>query len=197
MKKLVAVLAAVIASAALAASADAFSARIERGGAISMPSLGKITFGSSPTIQCSLTLNGTLANSSTIAVSARIGSITSINVGTCTGGWIVALLNLPWPITIHSVPSGLPDNATSLELDIREFEFLIEPFFDLRRCLYGTRAGGILALNDTGINTYTTGLFRMNETIRLSFVSGDEACPAQGTFRGTFGLTAQQSITVS
>ena len=201
LKLLFAATVALVAFAALTSTAGAFRAEIRNGGAINAPSLGKITFGTSPTIQCSLTLNGTLATSATLAAGTRIGAINEVAISACSGGEVERVLNVPWEIVVKSVPSGLPDSATSLSLSLRRVAFLLETFFGIINCLYaeeGTRiAGGILSLADTGTNTYTTGLLRADETIQLRRSSGSGSCPTEGGFAGTFRLNATQSITVS
>jgi hypothetical protein len=201
LKLLFAAAVALVAFAALTASASAFRATIAAGGNISSASLGKITFGTSPTIQCSLTLNGTLKTSAELTAGETLGSINEVRIAACSGGEVEEVLSLPWPVTVKSVPSGLPDSATSLAVNLKRTAFLLSTFFNIVNCLYGeegTRiAGGTLGLTDTGTNRYTTGLLRADETVQLRKVSGSGSCPAEGGFRGTFGLSPTQSITVS
>jgi len=197
LKLLFAATVALVAFAALTSSAGAFSARVAAGGNISSPSLGRITFGSSPTIQCNLTLNGSLRTSASIAVNETLGSITEVRIASCTGGSVERVLSLPWPLTVRAIPSGLPDSATSLEVNIVRSSFNLSTFFELVNCLYSGNSAGIIEMADTGTNTYTTGLVRANETVRIGFVRGSEACPSTGEFRGRFALNATQSITVS
>ena len=201
LKLLFATTVALVAFAALTSSAGAFRAEIRNGGSISAVSLGKITFGNGPTIQCSLTLNGTLATSATISAGSRMGAISEVAISACSGGEIEEVLNTPWNITIKSIPSGLPDSVTSLSLNFRGLAFLINPFFGIPNCLYaeeGTRVlGGILGLTDTGTNTYTSGLIRLDETIQIRWFTGSVGCPSEGSFRGTFRLNPTQSITIA
>jgi len=197
LKLLFAAAIALVAFAAFASSASAFRATVRNGGAISSASLGKITFGSSPTIQCSLTLNGSLRTSAELVANETIGSITEVRITSCSGGSVERVLSLPWTLTVKSIGGTLPDSATSLSMNIVGSAFNLSTFFEIVNCLYAGTSGGILSLNDTGTDTYTTGLIRADETIRLPFRRGSEACPAEGEFKGTFGLSPQQSITVS
>lgn len=201
-KLLLAATVVVVVLTALTASAGAFRAEIRNGGNISAPSLGKITFGNgSPTIQCSLTLNGTLATSATISANSQLGAISEVSISACSGGSVEETLNKSWELVIKSIPSGLPDSARELGLSLRRVAFELETFGGFVNCLYaeeGRRiAGAILALTDTGTNTYTSGLLRVDETIQLRKFRGTFGCPDEGFFRGTFRLNSTQSITVS
>jgi hypothetical protein len=203
LKLLFAATVAVVAFSAMVSSASAERAEIRNGGNIASGSLGKITFGNGPTIQCSLTLNGSLTTSATIVSGQQIGSITEVNINrsSCSGGEVSGVLSLPWAITLDGVPAGLPDNATAMRVKLRRTAFRLSTFFGFINCLYAetgsTSAGGSLALNDTGTNRYTTGLLTADAAVQLPLISGGEGCPEEGSFAGTFGLTAQQSITVS
>jgi len=182
--------------AALVTNASAFSARIERGGAISATSLGKITFGTSPTVQCSLTLNGSLRTAASLAAGETLGSITEVRIGACSGSQFERALSLPWPLKVETVPGGLPDEARVIQVSIPLFAFNVSTFFELVNCLYAGRWKASIALNDAGTNIYTTGLLAIDEA-RLPFARGSEACPESWELRGRFSISPQQSITVS
>lgn len=204
VKLLFAAVLALLAFATVVSTASAFRATVARGGAISAASLGRITFGlgASPTIQCSMTLNGSLRTSAELTVGETLGSISEVRIEACsTGSGWEEVLELPWPLTVKTISRGLPDSATSLEVQIRRFAIEAGALIGSSNCLYaeeGTRiAGGILGLTDTGTNTYTTGLLRLDEGVALRLFSGTFGCSSEINLRGSFRLTPQQSLTVS
>jgi hypothetical protein len=90
---------AMLAFAAFASPASADTAEIDPAGRIENVSNGKLTFGSSITIQCDVTLNGTLAAAVNVTVGTQIGSVTEVRVANCTGGNVSSINDLPWPIS--------------------------------------------------------------------------------------------------
>lgn len=197
LKLLFAAAVALVAFAAVASSASAFTARVEAGGNITSVSLGKITFGSGPEIECNLTMRGTLARSVELTANATMGAINEVRWANCTGGTVERVLNLPWSLTVNRINGTLPDSATGIYFNLVGTAFNLSTFFELVNCLYAGTARATLATNDTGTNTYTSGLIRADETVLLPFIRGSGLCPEEGGFAGTFRLEAQQSITVS
>jgi hypothetical protein len=196
VKLLFAAAIAIVAFAAVASSASAYRAAVSRAGAISSVSLGKITFGSGPEVECNLTLNGTLASSVELTAGTSMGAINEVRWANCTGGTVGGVLGLPWNLSVDSIGGTLPNEATELYFDLRGSAFNLSVFFGIVNCLYAGDSSATLAVNDTGTNTYTSGLITADETIQLPFIRGSGACPEEGGFAGTFNLTSQ-TLTVS
>lgn len=183
--------------------AEGFVARFLPGEAIRATSAGKITFGSSPTIQCSVTLNGSLETESIeVRVGEPLGSISEVAISSCSGGAVEEVLSLPWQLTLKAVPSGLPNEATSVELSLRNVAFLLETLGGFVNCLYGEEgsriAGGIASLTraeEAGL--YEIGSIRSDETIQLRRISGGGFCPTEGGFRGRFTLAGRQRLNLN
>jgi len=184
-------------------AAATFRMTLSSAGAISMASLGRLTFGTAPTVQCNVTLRGTLARGPIEMTSGEsFGSVTEVRVANCTGGTWERPLNLNWPLRFISILQGIaPDEIEYIGYMIEGFSWNWSTYFSIVNCLYGFGiANGLpaaLALNDTGRNTYTTALSQLIETAQVPFVRGSEACPSEGPWKGLLGLSAQQRITVS
>jgi len=137
-----------------------------------------------------------LRTSGTIAVNETLGSITEVRIANCTGGSVERVLSLPWPLTLRAVPSGLPDSATSFEVNIVGFAINFSTFFEIPNCLYRGTAAAILSLNDTGTDRYTTGLLRFNEAVTIPFIRGSEACLESLAIRGSASFVPTQAIVI-
>ena len=191
---------ALVALAASSATAGAFTVSNSPAGAIAAASLGALTFSGGATIRCPVTLNGSLlAGPITIAAGERIGSITEVRIGTCEGGSVRRVLvesGSAWPIQINSVPSGLPNSVSSVQILVVNSKFDLSTFGGFVECLYEGSAPASLAVSTTRTaGVYTTGL----ETVLTNserFISGNNLCPSSGSFAGSFGLT-RQTLTVS
>ncbi|HMJ02833.1 MAG TPA: hypothetical protein VK506_07820 [Conexibacter sp.] len=196
---------ALVAITAIASSASALTARVAPGGNITADSNGRLTFGSGSTeIQCDVSLKGDVLTSAGIDAGDQIGSIdiVEINVGTCSGGTVVDVLNLEWRLTVRALlpnAAAAPNNLTGFSIDILDAAFELEGFGGVD-CLYRGNAAGLQRTIDTGVNTYRTEDQRALEEVTLPRVnerSDPFGCPATGSFRGTFDMTPVQSITVS
>ena len=126
-----------------------------------------------------------------VRLNARIAKTAGEVVGTanvearnCSGGTVTVLRGRqPWSVTYVSFAGTLP-NVTSVRLEIRGAEFLIEAFFGIARCLYSGSAQGT-----TGGGTNRITEIRAEERRSLPLSSealSGATCPRQGIFRGTF-----------
>jgi hypothetical protein len=184
-----------VALAAFATSAAAFRLTIEEGGTITSASLGDVVFSAGIVGRCPMTLKGSFITTGiTIAAGARIGSITEVRIDnpSCTGGSMRGVLvssASPWSITISSVPAGMPNSVTALEVRINTIGIQWAVLGGFVNCLYSGSIPLNVALNRTGTaGTYTTGLLSvLTNTQALS--SGGFGCPAGGEYSGTFGLS--------
>lgn len=140
-------------------------------------------------IVCEVTLTMTLNASIAKRSGSSVGS-TLARAANCRGGNVVVLTaNQPWPITYVSFTGTLP-NITSVRLEIRRAEFLVEAFFGIARCLFSGSAQGTTSGNPvTSINA--------DETVALPLASealSGASCPASGIFRGSFRVARSVSL---
>jgi hypothetical protein len=182
---------AVLASALGAGTAMGASFQFSPGGSITGTSLGPVTFsGSGISITCNLTLRGTVTSSVVEKrAGASYGAITSVTVGTCSGGSAV-VLGLPWPVTYNSILGSLPDRVTAVSLTINDTGFSVT--FSGITCLYGGDATSLLSV--TGRNPYTTTLYAVPSN-RMGLVRGSFLCPSSGSMSGTFAISPTQTVT--
>jgi hypothetical protein len=185
---------ALVAFAALSTSAGAATAEIDPAGAIASESNGRLTFGSSPTIQCNVTLNGTLASSVELSVGRRLGEVTEVRIRECAGGSVSAILSPPWEMTISAILGTAPDNLTGLLFAIDGAAFNLSVFGGFVNCLYIGDAGALLNAVDTGRNTYSTGTIDALEEVQLPRGGGGGLCPDEGGFAGEFDVTSQRIV---
>jgi hypothetical protein len=125
------------------------------------------------------------------AVGSSVGSA-NVRTRNCSGGSVVVLpRNQPWAITFVSFTGTLP-NITSVRLEIRRAEFLLEAFFGIARCLYSGNAQGT-----TGGGTNRITEIRADERRLLPLASealSGVTCPRNGIFRGTFTVSPTVEI---
>jgi len=185
-----AVFAVVVAATALAVAttvATAATINISPGGAIDMPSLGRVTFsGGVLNVRCSVTMKGNLVTSVAATAGARLGTISGFEVSTCEGGNIRGILNLAWSITFSRLTaSGLEATFQNFSINLSVIIFGI-----VTDCLY---SGPVPFLRR--ISAAATELILVLSN-RLEKVSGFGSCPASISLAGSFGLT-QQTITLT
>jgi hypothetical protein len=206
------VMAALIVLATTAPVAGAYRQLIiERGGAIRQVSenAGISFVGGIIIISCKLTLNGELRRGPfTEELPILAGLVTSLEWRECTGGEILALLNLPWQINIERLLerngeariAGIRPEAITgglVSLGEKESEHLRPVGFRLELetiiCLYGgsgENPSALLPLTRTGERegrySYSLGALTVLEAVRFRKFSGQEACPASGFIRGRF-----------
>lgn len=191
---------ALVALAAMSATTGAFRAAISRAGAISSASLGALTFEAGTTVTCNVTLAGSLLLTATIVAGTKIGEITEVRTASCSGGTVREILvgtgARAWPITINSVPAGLPNSVTGIELLLNNASFNLG-LFGAIECLYRGNVPSTLALSAIrgSPGSYTTGL-RGILTNTENFISGSGLCLRMGTLRGGTAFT-RQTLTVS
>ncbi|HMJ02999.1 MAG TPA: hypothetical protein VK506_08650 [Conexibacter sp.] len=199
--------------AVVASSAGAVTTEVDPAGRISAPSSGTVRFeGAGISVQCNLTLTGSLAASFTLAPGAHVGSITAASISGCSGGSVTAVLGLPWALDHTDVLPGDHHDFEDRGNDRRDFtdlhrDNLTGVLFDLDgaafnlnslglNCLYRGDLGTLLTLVDTGTNTYRTGAIATLAT-SIPLASGGFLCPRSGTVSGTFSLSPSQSILVT
>jgi hypothetical protein len=214
-------LTAAIACTALAAAVGSAQATnsfsISPGGNISSTSLGKLSFASSlVTVQCEITLRGTLSSGGLIVLIELLlmGAITEVSINNraeeagnprgCKGGVVIPpVLNLPWRIVFRTLKSAsgatgqLLGVATRAKLiQIRETQFKLEVLG--LQCLYqGNAEGGVEVIPEAGEarrTDFVTGLARALEEVALAKHEGSGFCPESGRFRGTLSFTPPQKI---
>jgi hypothetical protein len=192
---------ALIALTAAASSATAATGVLIRAGrTIEQVSLGLVTFSGGATIECRLTLRGTLATA-LVAIGATIGEITNVTWETCRGGEVERVLNFNWPITVSKLNEAEPgsiaaNSVTEGRLKIARTSFALRIFGGFVNCLYGgttesAEARASLTHTAVGSREYTLGLLTIRETgsateARFRKASGEGLCPASGTMRGRF-----------
>lgn len=195
-KLLVTTALALVALFALTGVASAYSAAVSPAGEISSPSEGKVSFTSGEiTIRCNLTLTGELAETVELTSGSSMGEVSSVEWANCENGNVRAVLGLPWNLSVSATLGTLPDSGTGLQFSVDGASFQLSVFGGFVNCLYRGNALALLATNDTGTNTYSTGNITSSANA-LAKVSG-ALCPESGTLSGTFRLSPQQSLTVS
>lgn len=222
LSRLKLLLTAVIACAALALAVGGAQATnsfsISPGGNISSTSLGKLSFASSAaTVQCEVTLRGTLSSGGLIVLIELLlmGAITEVSINNrreeegnprgCRNGTVIPpVLNLPWRIVFRTLREagggtgqllGLSTRAKLIQ--IRGTQFKLELFGV--QCLYEGNAGGDVAVTpqaggEAHRTDFLTGLVRALEEIRIPKHEGGFLCPESGNFRGNLTLTPTQKF---
>jgi len=179
------------ASAALAEPVDVTPA-----GAITATSLGKVTFGASPRIECNLTLAGSLASGPIELTAGRVfGSISEVRWASCSGGSVSRVLGLPWTVSYAGLSGSLERGVSAFRFELGTVAFQLSTFFEIVNCLYAGAVGVSAAVgpSENGVD-WRTGLLTLARESRLAFVSGSELCPAEGAFAGTLSLAPTQTI---
>jgi hypothetical protein len=184
---------ALVALLAVTGSAAAFTASVSPAGAITSTSASAEFIGGSTTIRCPLTLRGSLNSSVTLTEGQSLGSISAVQIGTCSGGNSISVLNLPWALPYTSTEGTLPNEATEVNFKVRGASFNLGIFGGFINCLYSGDQPSILAV--TGSNPYTSGNI-ITEPTSLPLIRGS-GCPSSGRMRATFSLSPSQTITVS
>jgi hypothetical protein len=189
MHRIKLLLLAIVAMAAITAgTANATTIRASPGGAYTSVSLGRVTFtGGVITIRCNLTLRGTLATSATASAGTRIGDMSRVEVAGCEGGTVRSINNLPYSLTFER----LTETGLEFRVNRANFTLSVTIFGIVVDCTY---EGNVPALVE--IISGRTGLIRIL-TNSLSKTAGSGSCPASGSMTGTFGLSPQQTITLS
>jgi hypothetical protein len=219
--KLKLLLTAAIALSALAAIVSSAQATtsfsITPGGPITSSSLGKLTFFSSAaTIECEVTLKGSMSSGGLIKLveGLLMGAITEVSINKneaeaenprgCRGGRVGEVLTLPWRIVFRKLKTSggvlteLGGTATRAKtILILGTKFKLLAFGGLGQCLYEGNSEGEVLMNVVETEArrarFTSGLVRANEAVLLSLHEG-AFCPSTGGFKGSFGLTPQQTI---
>jgi len=179
---------------AVAGSAAAFTATVSPAGSITSTTPTAEFIGGSTTIRCALTLRGSLNASVTLIAGASLGSISRIEVGTCSGGSEVTILGLPYDLPYQGSEGTLPNEVTEVNFNVRGVSFNLGLFGGFVNCLYSGNQPSIL--NVAGSNPYTTETIE-TEPISLRLLRGGFGCPSTGRMRATFNLSPSQRITVS
>lgn len=157
------------------------------GGAITSPSLGKLTFtGGSINWRCNFTLAGTLAASTTAAAGNQIGAISRVEVASCEGLTLRSINNLPYPLLYGRLV------AEGLEFAISRWNMTwsVTIFGIVQDCTYEGSIPVLLTITATRTGLYTI----LTNSLRKT--AGGSSCPASGSFSGSFGLT-QQTVTLA
>jgi hypothetical protein len=180
---------AVVAIGAITAStASAATLNASPAGNITSASLGKVTFtGGAINIRCNLTMTGTLAARAAATAGTQIGEMSRVEWAACEGGNVRSVNNLPYRLTFNRLTaSGIEFtvNSTNFTLSVTIFGIVVD-------CTYG---GNVPALVE--LISGRTGLIRIL-TNTLNRTAGSSSCPASGSMSGTFGLSPQQTITLT
>lgn len=183
-------LVAVLGAAFTSSAANAASITASPAGAVTATSLGRVALAGTGgfidiTLNCNVTLNGSLNSSINNASGAQIGSITAGSATNCDNGTadVLASSSNAWALTLNGTP-----NLTTLTagLTVRNAQFSVTVLGN--DCLY---AGDVPAsLGYTGSGPYTTGLITiLSHSLPLS--SGGFLCPTSGELSGSFSFTRQ------
>ncbi len=183
---------ALVALLAVAGSAAAFTATVSPAGSITSTTSAAEFIGGSTTIRCPLTLRGSLNASVTLTAGQSLGSISRIEVGTCSGGSEVSVLGLPYDLPFVA-SEGLPNEVAEVEFNVRGASFNLGLFGGFINCLYSGNQPSIL--NVTGTNPYTTSTIETEPTA-LNLARGGFGCPSTGRMKATFSLSPSQRISI-
>ena len=208
-RTLVALFGAVLVALAAAAGASALEATIEPVGAIEAPSSGEISFtGGLITVRCPLTLHGTVSGGPIeLSRGSQFGLLTDVRIGRCTGGTVERVLidnrTRAWPAKIETVlPAGFRrEDIRGILFFLERAAFQLGTFGEAVRCLYEGPAYGLIRTVNLGENRagawrYSTDRVDALAIASLRLISGGEACPANGSFSGSFNLNPLLTLTV-
>lgn len=184
MRKIIALVVALVAVAAMAGTASANTIQSRPAGSITSASLGRLTFHSSlSNVICPVTMRGSLL---TEAVSntagTRIGSISAVSIGTCEGASGVTVLSLPWNETLTASYTG-----TRVEFTINGASFLLHEVFGGLECLYSGNANASAAVSSSVTGLVTSAANALRNV-------GNAFCPTEGNMQGTTTLEPHQTI---
>lgn len=194
--------AAVVVTALLAhaSSASAYDATFEPSGAMSIASIGGVTFEMSGIeLICNVTLSGSLNASFEdleVDTDQDVGEITRVNWNSCSGGSVRAVLGLEWNVAWDNAAGTLPSSISSVSFTIEDFEWqwaVIGGFFN---CLYQGDLPLEMAMNRTRtLGTYTTSTLSVVGA-PLDKGSGSLCAGTMGV-TGAFSMSPTQTLVVS
>jgi hypothetical protein len=198
-KLLVAAAITMVAFTAAATNAPAAEFSVANGGMVRAISSGKVTFTlGSTTIACNLTLELNLLTGPIAKVEgARFGTATNAQWANCEGTEVLTVLGLPWDLVYDSIVGTLPSGVTTVNLTVKNAQFLLTAFGGFSECLYAGDVASALGVSLVRGTTdrYTTGTLRTRETPRQRLVRGTFGCPTEGSMTGTFTLSPTQTLT--
>lgn len=181
---LVAVTAVVIAVlGAAVAKAEVITA--EPAGSITKTSLGAVTFsGGAISLNCQITLRGTLASAIEDVRGEPVGALTGGSVTSCNTGSLQLLFGVAWNDVLADVarlggaPKLLPIDMNGVRVSVTILGIT---------CLYGGNVPTSLQAEGSPLATRLVAVLANS----LAKVSGSEFCPETIQMRGTFAITAQ------
>lgn len=140
------------------------------------------------TLNCDVTLGGTLASSISDTAGAHVGAITGGSARNCDNGSAALLFGSPstWELTLTRIDLA----GTLATLLVNDAQFSVTVLGTT--CLY---AGDVpISLDFSGSNpNYRTGLITvLDHTLPLA--SGGFLCPTTGILDATFALSPQQTL---
>ena len=185
----VAVFAATLAT--MVAPAGAATIEVDPAGTALAVSYGSITFGSSPTVQCNVTLLLTLESSAALRANAEMGSLWEMSWSNCEGGEIWTAVIAPSFIDIEEISGSAPNEIEGLGLDVDQFDIEFSVFGGFINCDYRGDAGMFLELWEVETATYETGDLILDESVQLSQIEGSVFCPDEIGMAGSFSLSQQ------
>jgi hypothetical protein len=183
-------LVAVIGAAFTSTAANAASISASPAGGVTATSLGRVALAGTGgfidiTLNCNVTLSGSLNSSINNANGATVGSITAGSASNCDNGTadVLASSTNSWALTLNGTP-----NLTTLTagLIVNNAQFSVTVLGNV--CLYAGNVPASLGYSGTG--PYTTGLITIQRH-SLPLSSGGFLCPDSGELTGTFGFTRQ------
>lgn len=201
MRRFLIILIALLAQFAVQGVAVAASFQIEPGGSITATSSRNATFSAgegaeSSSVTCALTLLGTFVHGTiTKTTGTTIGSITGLRWGSCSGGEIEAVLNLPWRLTYNSILGTLPEGVTGMLVTINGMALSFSVFIGFFECLYRGDVGALIAMTRTTGSTYSTGTLITLFLPAMSLISGF-GCSRTLNFHAAFGFTQQRLVRI-
>jgi hypothetical protein len=191
--RLYAGLAIVVLAASFAGTASANSITASPAGAITATSLGRLSFagrgGIEISINCRVTLRGTLNSIIFNGTGGRLGSITEGRADECNTGTITLLVEPrnPWPILLDG-SMNLSFNPKQLPVTLTNVQIQISGILG-QTCLYTGSVPMLLEAEGPREAAVTRLVTIRANSERIVRNSG--LCPERGELSGTFSLTTQ------
>lgn len=184
MRKIITLVVALAAVAAMAGTASANTIQSRPAGSITSVSLGKLTFHSSISdVRCNVTLRGSLLTEAVSNTSGtRIGSISGATITNCEGASEVTVLSLPWNMQLTASYTG-----SAVQFTIVGASFLLHEVFGGLECLYRGNANASAAVSASVTGLVTSAQNGLSNTNSIF-------CPSEGRMVGTMTLEPHQTI---
>ncbi len=195
VERLLAVTGMLIALAIGGTAASASTMSFEPAGRITSVSEGPMVFeAEGMSIECNVSLEGTLQRSFSMVSGTQFGSMTAARATECRNGTITFLV--PGPFVYGSLLGPL-ENPRGILFWISNLQVLVSVPV-LFSCLYEIRGGALIGYREGPgtVTTEITMLPREQEIIRSTKLSGLLGCPRGILVNGRLSLSPQQRVTI-